>query len=275
MNDCRQLREDICGVLARLDDILNRIEADLSIEDRRVLLDSLSPLNISTINRLLRLENQSENFEITEGSHPNTDNCLRSDTEKSSNNTATFLQSNTSSRKNHAQPSKKRRSSKKQSIEFGESGSGAKKFSNYQLSISQKLRENLAQCANRPECFWEKIGKSPASMSAGLKSAFFEIYYEREDAELLEIYRRFKLRNFYLLAVDLDYHTGERWCRKASTKLARELAQKQPSLDAKEADLKRCLDDYVRLGRKYDRWATELGGQGYLIALPLDITERE
>ncbi|KAJ5240669.1 uncharacterized protein N7469_002260 [Penicillium citrinum] len=112
-------------------------------------------------------------------------------------------------------------------------------------------------------------------MSAGLKSAFFEIYYEREDAELLEIYRRFKLRNFYLLAVDLDYHTGERWCRKASTKLARELAQKQPPLDAKEADLKRCLDDYVRLGRKYDRWATELGGQGYLIALPLDITERE
>lgn len=146
-------------------------------------------------------------------------------------------------------------------------------FKIHRVSISPWLREVSGRWLKDSTGFCSKICRNPRAV--GLASAFLQIYDQQKDAEVLALYRRFQLRNFYLLAVELDYHTGERWCRNASSDLAKQIRKQRLSLEVGQEKLKSHLDKFVRLGRKYSRWATELGGSGYLLAMPLNITERE
>ncbi|KAG0158338.1 hypothetical protein PDIDSM_5851 [Penicillium digitatum] len=156
---------------------------------------------------------------------------------------------------------------------------GNTSFANSPILISSKFSDIFAECMQNPQTFFSEIGRDLTRATDDMPDVFFEIHDEDKNtgirAELCVLYRRFKLRNFYLLAVRLDYHTGERWCRNASSQLANEIRKKYPSRSLGDDDLKQCLDDYVRIGQKYNRWAEELGGPGYLLALPLEITERE
>lgn len=110
-------------------------------------------------------------------------------------------------------------------------------------------------------------------IAGDLAGAFHELYIEDkgESAERLSLYRRFQFRNLYLMAVKLEYHTGDRWCRNATSELAKEIKTHYQKLSLE--NIEGYLDDYVRLGQRYNMWAEKLGGPGYLLALPLDNTE--
>ena len=148
-------------------------------------------------------------------------------------------------------------------------------FSNCRVMMSPKLHEVFSLCIANPQKFFDEINRDHNQTREGIPGAFLDIYDQDGCAELSALYRRFKLRNIYRLAVDLAYHTGDRWRRDAALQLAKEIKSRQPAPALEEKEITQRLEDYVRLGRKYNMWATGLGGPGYLLALPLDITERE
>lgn len=277
MNNVDELDREVNGLLAQLDDALDRIELQLSLEDRRAFLTRVSLRNMPIFDRLLGMTHQEVERATTDDISRIIECSGRSNDEDSSldptaSEPSTCHSGETRSDRSSSSPmpispNQDPRKSRKGTLDE----TGAPEF---QLSMSHNLRELLAQFAEQPEPFGQIIGRRPPT-GAGLHSAFFDLYDRGEDAGLFKIYRRFELRNFYRLAVNLDYHTGERWCRNASSKLAKEIARQRPSLGMDEKALKGYLDEYVRLGRKYDRWATDLGGPGYLIALPLSVKERE
>jgi hypothetical protein len=145
------------------------------------------------------------------------------------------------------------------------------------LSISASLQNTLLTYEGDPEAFLEQIGQSTDPAADGLPYAFSNIYKLTQKAQDVQIYsdfvklhRRLEMRNFYLLAVDLNYHTGTRWCRNACSELASKIENKFP-----HPDVKLHLDKYIRGGLQFNKWVKELGGPGHLLALPLSITEAQ
>lgn len=71
-------------------------------------------------------------------------------------------------------------------------------------------------------------------IAGDLAGAFHELYIEDkgESAERLSLYRRFQFRNLYSMAVKLEYHTGDRWCRNATSELAEKIKTQYPLLSS-------------------------------------------
>lgn len=161
----------------------------------------------------------------------------------------------------------------------GNSGNSDQRIDLYRpLSISTNLHDALVKHHGNPQSFLKSTHRIRPRVAGGLTGAFFRLHQKCEDIQDEKIrdlylqmhflYRRLEFRNLFLLAKELGYHTGERWCRDACPQLAAQIKKTHPSLDADEL-----LQEYVRLGRAYNRWAEELGGPGYLLILPLTITE--
>ncbi|OKP10481.1 hypothetical protein PENSUB_4086 [Penicillium subrubescens] len=146
------------------------------------------------------------------------------------------------------------------------------------FSISTSLHNALIKHQGNPQSFFKSTHRIGVQVAGGLTGAFFRLHQKCDDIQDEKIrdiylqmhllYRRLEFRNLFLLAKELGYHTGDRWRRDACLQLAAQIKQKHPSLDADEL-----LEEYVRLGRAYNKWAEELGGPGYLLILPLTVTE--
>lgn len=102
-------------------------------------------------------------------------------------------------------------------------------------------------------------------------TAYRKIRRDQKAMDALTIQRRFHLRNFYLRTVKAGYHNGSSWCRFGSLKLANIIEDEDPSISG-AAEIKASLEYIVERGLSYDCWANELGGAGYLIAMPTDCT---
>lgn len=149
------------------------------------------------------------------------------------------------------------------------------------LDISPNLYSALVEYNGNPQYFLKSTRLTSSSNDTGLTGAFIRLHQKREDIQddkTREVYlqmhflhRRFEYRNFFLLAKRLEYHDGKRWGRNACGQLAKKIHQECPSL--KSLDTETLLEEYVRLGRAYNKWAEELGSPGCLLALPLTVTE--
>ena len=82
--------------------------------------------------------------------------------------------------------------------------------------------------------YFEEIGEGLFGIAGDLAGAFHELYIEDkgESAERLSLYRRFQFRNLYSMAVKLEYHTGDRWCRNATSELAEKIKTQYPLLSS-------------------------------------------
>lgn len=142
------------------------------------------------------------------------------------------------------------------------------------VKIAPSLRDILKRCRRDPKIFFEELSQTfPTSGAWG--AAFCKIRQGKGHADLLQIHRRFDLRNLYLQAVQCGYHTGKSWRWNACITMALEIKHQYPSLPASIDEIKKELDHYINLGRGYEAWAIEFRHPAYLIALPLDISETE
>ncbi|KAJ6070562.1 hypothetical protein N7467_011881 [Penicillium canescens] len=308
--DLGQIDAELNGILIQLSHTLHKIKTNLSVEERKNYFNRLSNSNQCVCDWLLELvqhkkggsaaNNSAQNNSQGDSNHnqllnefqsrcnaaPSSSTDLPEHTaqlseERNPSQLATLLSPNLSNADAQSnvisiQPNLRCTSSIRNTTDVDLEDTS---FANCPAHVSSKLSHIFARCIRNPQSFFSEICRDPIQITDGMPDVFFEIHDEKENsgirAELCALYRRFKLRNFYLLAVRLDYHTGERWCRNASSQLADEIKKKHPSRELGDSDLKKYLDEYVRLGQRYNRWAEELGGPGYLLALPLEITERE
>lgn len=145
-------------------------------------------------------------------------------------------------------------------------------------SISTSLHNALVENHGNPQSFLRAIHSTSTGPTSGLTGAFFRLQHNCQDIQpdgtrelylqFYSLHRRLELRNIFLLAKELGYHTGKKWCRNACQQLAAKIKSKHPALQADSL-----LEEYVRLGCAYNKWAEELGGPGFLLVLPLTITE--
>lgn len=126
---------------------------------------------------------------------------------------------------------------------------------------------------------WQLYSKDPNGFEIGIFQTkcndplidAFNVLGNKNSTE--PIYRRFQLLNFYRMTVALDYHTGDRWCRRASTDLARKIIEKGSSGDKDEKSLKVEIEDYCYRGQVCEKLVTKFGGLGYLLVLPQSAIE--
>ncbi|KAM5456626.1 hypothetical protein MaudCBS49596_000867 [Microsporum audouinii] len=110
--------------------------------------------------------------------------------------------------------------------------------------------------------------------SGGLVAAYLKIRQCEEIGDIVKIHRRFDLRNFFLLATEYGYCSENGFVWGAANKLAREIKAQHP-LSGDHDEIRKNLRSDIELGRGYNAWVLELGHPGYLIALPLEISETE
>lgn len=99
------------------------------------------------------------------------------------------------------------------------------------LSISTSLYSALIKHQGNPQIFLKSTDRNGAQAAGGLAGAFFSLHQKRDDIQdekIRDIYlqmhllhRRLEFRNLFLLAKELGYHTGDRWCRDACVQLGR------------------------------------------------------
>ncbi|CAI7615163.1 unnamed protein product [Penicillium pancosmium] len=146
------------------------------------------------------------------------------------------------------------------------------------LTIPDYLHKVLMENDGDPQRFLRSVSGSGGEGSSGLTGAFFRLQQKCQDIqddETRELYlqfhslhQRLELRNIFLLAKHYGYHNGERWNRNACQQLAAQIKSKNPSLNTDSL-----LEEYVRLGCAYNKWAEALCGPGTLLILPLSVTE--
>ncbi|OQE10122.1 hypothetical protein PENFLA_c001G04173 [Penicillium flavigenum] len=151
----------------------------------------------------------------------------------------------------------------------------ATNFVHVQSIIPTFIRHLLVSCIDTPGYFFTASEPHFSPIQGGVPDAFYRLYQKEGCRDLLEIHRRFELRNLLLLVVDLGYHTGEKWVWGALNDLPAEIKAQSPLLTLTTPEIKKYLDHYVRLGRAYDKWVQMFGDPGYLIALPLMVSETE
>ena len=86
------------------------------------------------------------------------------------------------------------------------------------------------------------------------------------------IQRRFDIESIYRRVIASGHHTGERWYKGGSTRLAGQLKQSPLVLD-EVGEVQKKLEKYVELGSSLHLWAERLGGSGYFIVLPQTVPE--
>lgn len=143
------------------------------------------------------------------------------------------------------------------------------------LTIRSSIYNILESCKieKGPGPFFQALSQDIPT-NGGLIGAYFKICRYREIGDIIKIHRRFDLYNFYLLATEYRYCFRNRLLQGAAKELAAGIRSRDPSLGTIE-NIKKRLHSIVGLGRGYDAWVSELGHSGYLIALPLHISETE
>lgn len=147
-------------------------------------------------------------------------------------------------------------------------------FKNSSVTIRRPLCEILRRCKRDQKAFFEELHQNLPT-SGGFGVSFCRIRQTGQRSDLLAIYKRFDLRNLYLRAVHFGYHTGKSWRWNARKQLAAEIKDENPRIPTSLDQISEELHYYVELGRGYEAWVEKLGHPGYLIALPLDVSETE
>ncbi|CRL19496.1 unnamed protein product [Penicillium camemberti] len=148
-------------------------------------------------------------------------------------------------------------------------------FVKLQSIIPPHLRQLLINCIDTPGYFFTASEPHFTPIEGGVPDAFYRLYQRENCRDLLQIQRRFELRNLFLLIIALEYHTGNRWKWGALDDLSAEIKAQYPQLPLGTPEIRKYLERYVRFGHAYDKWVQNLGDPGYLIALPLKVTETE
>ncbi|CAG8091625.1 unnamed protein product [Penicillium nalgiovense] len=148
-------------------------------------------------------------------------------------------------------------------------------FSRCAVKPPSSINDVLTQCIKNPHHFFTAVTRVSIPSKGGFPDAFCRVYKGQQRENILRIHRRFDLHNLYTLAVELGYHTGKKWKWGALNKVPGEILYNHPSLGLTEGKIKEHLIHYVRIGRGYGRWIEYFEDPGYLIALPLNVTETE
>lgn len=143
------------------------------------------------------------------------------------------------------------------------------------MRLSLSLNTVLTQCIEKPHHFFTTIKQDSVPVKGGFPAAFSRVHERERCHDLLRIHRRFDLHNLYSMAVMLGYHTGNKWNWGALDIIARDIFSTCPLLGLEATEIKKLSKHYVRIGRGYGRWIEHFGDPGYLIALPLNVTETE
>ena len=148
-------------------------------------------------------------------------------------------------------------------------------FSRCSMKPPSSVNDVLSQCIKSPHHFFTAVTQVSVPSKGGFPDAFCRVYKSQQRDDILRIHRRFDLHNLYALAVKLGYHTGKKWKWGALKKVPGDILSNHPSLGLQESKIKEHLMHYVRIGRGYGKWVEYFGDPGYLIALPLGVTETE
>jgi hypothetical protein len=148
-------------------------------------------------------------------------------------------------------------------------------FSRCSMKPPQSVVDVLGRCIKSPHHFFTAVTQVSVPSKGGFPDAFCRVYKSQQRDDILRIHRRFDLHNLYALAVKLGYHTGKKWKWGALRKVPGDILSNYPSLGLEESKIKEHLMHYVRIGRGYGKWVEHFGDPGYLVALPLNVTETE
>ncbi|OJD26702.1 hypothetical protein ACJ73_01910 [Blastomyces percursus] len=142
--------------------------------------------------------------------------------------------------------------------------------------VQSPLHATLKSCKEKksPGPFFEALSRQ-IPINRGIGATYSRIRQDEEKDALLQILRRFQLRELYLYAVRYCYHTGKSWRNNGIPALTKEINTQCPDLQDSVAKINKQLQLYVELGRGYDAWVAELGHPGYLFALSLEVSETE
>lgn len=144
------------------------------------------------------------------------------------------------------------------------------------LTIPSSIYNILESCKieKGPGPFFKALSQKDIPTNGGLIGAYIKIRRCKEIDHIVKIHRRFDLRNFYLLATEYRYCSKNGLIKGGMSTLAEEIRSQDPSMGTIE-NIDKSLRSIIQLGRGYDAWVSELGHPGYLIALPLHISETE
>ncbi|KAK2805514.1 hypothetical protein FQN50_006138 [Emmonsiellopsis sp. PD_5] len=164
----------------------------------------------------------------------------------------------------------------KQADANSSAGEALRLFQVSACEIQLPLHATLKSCKEKkgPGPFFEALSRQ-FHTNRGIGATYFRIRQGEEKDILLQILRRFQLREMYLYAVRYRYHTGKSWRNNGILALAKEINSQCPYLQDSVAEVAKQLQHYVELGRGYDTWVVELGHPGYLFAMPLEVSETE
>ncbi len=145
-------------------------------------------------------------------------------------------------------------------------------FSIESVEPSTELQGRVKIWTNDFESFFTDPVYPTASSYYAFSTSFTRVGKNQEIREVATIQRRFDLESIYRRAVACGHHTGERWHRGGSARLAEQLKQSPLVLD-EVGEVQKKLEKYVELGFSLHLWAERLGGSGYFIVLPQTVPE--
>jgi hypothetical protein len=265
----QQHQEELNSLLSGLAHFFKTNETSLSAEDCKVLLERLPDNDRSALKRFFRMlqgnekskTNSSKNRNSDEQSHTS-DHHRSSHGQPTSDTSLEATTTDSSDSQNHT-------------VVDDDALLHDTNFSRCAVNPPPSVNNLLVRCIENPHHFFTAVTRSSVPGKGGFSAAFCRVYTRQQREDILRIHRRFDLHNLYTLAVRLGYHTGKKWKWGALSKVPGEILSNHPSLDLKEDELKEYLTHYVRIGRGYGRWIEHFGDPGYLIALPLNVTETE
>lgn len=105
-----------------------------------------------------------------------------------------------------------------------------------------------------------------------LSAQYIQLSKRGKGPELSILRRRLLLESFYLDAGRTGWYDGKVWLRDKKHLLAEKIFASPDVTDGIKV-VKTSVSKYVELGRSFHIWAKHLGGSGYLLLLPLGVSE--
>ncbi|GBF66302.1 hypothetical protein TMEN_9022 [Trichophyton mentagrophytes] len=141
------------------------------------------------------------------------------------------------------------------------------------IQLSFSLEACLKDWKRDPKLFF----KSAVDIQCSYGTAgeiFSRIRLDEDSRDTLMIRRRFDLRALYQFAVSQGLHTGKSWRNNGSQRFALVICNDLLRHGDKEVNaIMEKVRDYVYLGQGFHLWAEKLGGPGYLLIMPLELSE--
>jgi hypothetical protein len=274
--DVQQYEAELKSLLSQLARFFKTIETRLSAENCKCCLERLPDNDRSALKKLFRMlqrkekwTNSSSNKQDSDEQHLQTDDRWSSPDQIAPNTshgtTPDFDEEITTDSSD----------SGNDTVDDDDPLLRDTNFSHCAVKPPPSVNDVLIRCIENPHHFFTAVTQGSIPNKGGFSDAFCRVYKRQQREHILRIHRRFDLYNLYALAVELGYHTGKKWKWGALNKLPGEILSNHSSLDLKEGEIKEYLKHYVHIGRGYGRWIQHFGDPGYLIALPLNVTETE